>query len=128
MKVLLIEDSQDIVTTLQLCFKIRWPEAQVVFTNLGMKGIEMVNTEAPDIIILDLGLPDIDGKIVLQEIRKFSTIPLVVLSVRNQESDKVSCLEAGANDYITKPFGALDLIARIKATLRIYQQRQDFQK
>ncbi len=125
MKILIVEDSQDIATSLTICFKIRWPEVQLVFANLGAKAIESVKTEKPDFIILDLGLPDMDGREVLAEVRRFSNIPITVLSVRNQDSDKASCLEAGANDYITKPFSALNLMARIKATYETWKHTQN---
>ncbi len=127
MKILIVEDSPDIVTTLQLCFKIRWPEAQLVFTNLGARGIEMVKTEDPDLVILDLGLPDIDGRIVLKEIHQDSNKPIIVLSVRNQESDKASCWAAGATEYITKPFSALNLMDRLKDIYRKWQQEHNSQ-
>jgi len=118
LKILLVEDSQDLVNSLRLCFSIRMPEAQLIDTNLGLQGIEMVKSESPDIIILDLGLPDIDGKEVLKSVRAFSQIPIVIFSVRNQESDKSACFQAGATDYITKPFSALALMQRIKEILK----------
>ncbi len=85
----------------------------------------MVKTEDPDLVILDLGLPDIDGKIVLKEIRQFSDKPIIVLSVRNQESDRASCIAAGVNEYITKPFSALDLLTRIKDTYQKWKQNNN---
>lgn len=118
MKVLVIEDNEAVVNSLRLCFQFRWPDAQLLTSTLGAKGIEMVESEAPDIIILDLGLPDIDGTRVLREVRRFSEIPIIILSVRNEEMEKVSCLESGADDYIPKPFSSLELLARIKAVLR----------
>ena len=118
MKVLLIEDSQEVVTSLQLCFKILMPGVQVISTNLGVDGIEAVKKEAPDVVILDLGLPDMDGKNVLQAIRCFSNIPITILSVRNQDSDREGCFEAGATEYITKPYSAIELVSRIKKMLR----------
>jgi len=118
MKTLIIEDNQDVVHSIRLCFQFRWPDAEIVSSTFGSKGIEMVESESPDIIILDLGLPDMDGTKVLTEIRRFSDIPIIVLSVRNEEIEKVSCLESGADDYICKPFSSLDLLARIKTVLR----------
>ena len=119
MKMLLIEDSQEVIISLQLCFKILMPDAQVISTNLGVDGIEAVKKEAPDVVILDLGLPDMDGKNVLQAIRRFSNTPITILSVRNQDSDREGCFEAGANDYLTKPYSAIELVARIKKMLNI---------
>lgn len=118
MKVLLIEDNPEIVNTLSLTFRLRWPEATLVSTDKGAKGIEMVETESPDIVILDINLPDISGFRVLEDIRLFSDVPVIVLTVREDEVDKVRGLEMGADDYITKPFSPLDLLARVKAVLR----------
>jgi two-component system KDP operon response regulator KdpE len=78
----------------------------------------MVEKESPDIVILDLGLPDVDGFKVLKEIRNFSDIPLIMLTARGEKIDKIRGLELGADDYITKPFGPGELLARIKAVLR----------
>jgi len=118
MKVLMIEDRPEVVKSLELCFKVRWPDCQLVSSPLGAKGIELVEAESPDIIILDLGLPDMDGMDVLKEIRRFSDTPIIILTVRDTETDQVGGLEAGADDYITKPFSPLDLLARMKAVLR----------
>ncbi len=118
MKVLIIEDDMDIVEAISLAFQIRWPEAQVVSTHLGEKGIEMVETEAPDIAILDLGLPDISGFDVLKGVRLFSNVPLIILTVRAEEADIIKGLEWGADDYIVKPFRQLELLARVKSLIR----------
>ena len=77
MKVLLIEDDREIVDAISLAFKIRWPEATLISTRLGQKGVELVESESPDIVILDLGLPDINGFEVLQQIRLFSQVPTI---------------------------------------------------
>ncbi|MBN1643866.1 MAG: response regulator, partial [Dehalococcoidales bacterium] len=108
MKVLVIEDDKEIVDAISLAFQIRWPEAKVISTRLGQKGVEFVETEQPDIVILDLGLPDITGFEVLRQIRRFSTVPTIILTVRTEESDVVKGLEWGADDYITKPFRQLE--------------------
>ncbi len=118
MKVLLIEDDKEIVDAISLAFQIRWPEATLISTRLGQKGVELVETESPDIVILDLGLPDISGFEVLQQIRLFSQVPTIILTVRSEESDVVKGLEWGADDYITKPFRQLELLARVKALIR----------
>ncbi len=118
MKVLIIEDDRDTVEAISLAFQIRWPEAQVVSTNLGEKGIEMVETEAPDIAILDLGLPDISGFEVLKGVRLFSNVPLIILTVRAEEVDIIKGLEWGADDYVVKPFRQLELLARVNALMR----------
>jgi len=118
MKVLLIEDDKEIIDAIALAFKIRWPEATVVSSRLGEKGIELVETESPDIVILDLGLPDISGFDVLREIRRFSGVPTIILTVRADEADVVKGLEWGADDYIVKPFRQLELLARVKSLIR----------
>ena len=113
-KILVIEDNQDIVEVISLVFQLHWPEAQVVSTNWGEKGIKLVRSEAPDAIILDLGLPDISGYEVLRQIRSFSLIPVIVLSARAQKEDMLKALEYEADDYMTKPFRHRELLTRVK--------------
>ena len=121
MKVLLIEDDPDIVESIMMIFQIRWPEASVLTTVHGEKGIELVRDESPDIIILDLGLPDIDGLQVLSRVREFSNIPVIILTVRGDEIYKMRGLELGADDYVVKPFSPGELLARIKAVTRRFE-------
>ena len=118
MKILIIEDDQEIVDAVSLAFQIRWPEANLVSTHLGEKGLEMVESENPDVVILDLGLPDISGFEVLKQIRLFSDVPVLILTVRAEEADIVKGLEWGADDYVVKPFRQLELLSRIKALTR----------
>jgi two-component system, OmpR family, response regulator VicR len=118
MKILIIEDDQQIVEAITLAFQIRWPEAKLVSSQQGEKGIELVENEKPDIVILDLGLPDINGYDVLKQIRLFSDIPILILTARTEESDIVKGLEWGADDYMIKPFRQLELLSRIKALTR----------
>ena len=118
MKVLIIEDNHEIVEVISLAFQIRWPELKLVSTHLGEKGVEMVESENPDIVILDLGLPDISGFDVLKEIRTFSVVPILILTVRGEESDVVKGLEWGADDYMVKPFRQMELLSRIRALTR----------
>ncbi len=118
MKALIIEDDPEVVECVSLALQIRWPEAQLVSTHLGRKGIELVESEDPDVIILDLGLPDISGFEVLREVRFFSHVPIIILTVKEEEADTVRGLEWGADDYIVKPCGQLELLARIKARMR----------
>jgi len=84
----------------------------------GREGLAMAIEEAPDLVLLDLGLPDLDGQAVLDRLRARSQVPVIVVSVRGQEADKVRALDHGANDYVTKPFGIQELLARIRALLR----------
>ena len=118
MKVLLIEDDREIVEFISLAFQVGWPGIKLVATRLGEEGVELVEKESPDIVILDLGLPDIDGFEVLKQIRFFSMVPIMVLTVRVDEIDIVRGLEEGADEYMAKPFGQMELLARIKAVLR----------
>ncbi len=84
----------------------------------GRQGVEMAATGAPDLVLLDLGLPDMDGKQVIAAIREWSQVPILVLSVRDAETEKIAALDAGADDYVTKPFATGELLARVRALLR----------
>ncbi|TET74826.1 MAG: response regulator, partial [Dehalococcoidia bacterium] len=117
-KVLIIEDDQEIVSFVSVAFQMRWPEAQLISSSLGEEGLELVETENPDLVILDLGLPDTSGFEVLRQIRLFSSVPVVILTVRADEADMVKGLEWGADDYVVKPFRQLELLARLKVQLR----------
>ena len=118
MKALIIEDDPNLIKAVCLALKARWPESKVVVMAEGNKGVEAVEGELPDVVLLDLGLPDTDGLDVLKEIRLFSNVPIIVITVRNREIDKLKGLELGADDYLTKPFSYLELVARVNAILR----------
>lgn len=118
MKLLIIEDSTEIVETVAQTINLRWPEASLLSTGSGQAGVELAKKELPDLIVLDLGLPDINGFEVLRQIRRFSDVPVVILTVRGEEIDKIRGLELGADDYITKPFSPGEFLARLKAALR----------
>jgi len=118
MKVVIIEDDPEIVEAVSLCFDLRWPDVEVVSANEGINGLDLIEKESPDIVILDVGLPDIDGFEVCRRIRLFADVPIIMLTVKDQEFDKVKGLELGADDYITKPFSHVELLARVKAVLR----------
>ncbi|MDD4230423.1 MAG: response regulator transcription factor [Dehalococcoidales bacterium] len=118
MKVLLIEDDRAIIETITLSFQVGWPEAEIISTRLGEEGIEFVETQDPDIVILDLGLPDISGYEVLKRIRLFSNIPIMILTQNEEEQSVIKALELGADEYIIKPFRQLELLARIKSIIR----------
>ena len=115
-EILLIEDEKNIcnfiATTLQA------QDYKVSFANSAANGLSLAASGCPDLILLDLGLPDMDGINVIHNIRKWSNIPIIVISARTQEREKVEALDAGADDYITKPFGTPELMARIRTALR----------
>ncbi len=115
---LVIEDDKDIVEAISLAFQIRWPEAHVIYTHLGETGVELVEKELPDVVILDLGLPDISGFDVLKQVRQFSSVPIIILTVRAEEADIVKGLEWGADDYVIKPFRQLELLSRVQVQMR----------
>ena len=118
MRVLVIEDSTELIQTVAMTFELRWPEVELISTSYGQKGVELAKEQLADIIILDLGLPDMDGFEVLRQIRGFSDVPLIILTGRRDELDKIKGLELGADDYIVKPFSVGEFLARVKATLR----------
>jgi two-component system KDP operon response regulator KdpE len=91
---------------------------RVVEAATAAEALEQIAAQRPDVVVLDLGLPDRDGVEVIREVREWSSVPIVVLSVRDRESDKVAALEAGADDYLTKPFGVGELMARLRVALR----------
>ncbi len=117
-KVLLIEDSEEIVKAVSLSFKLRWAEATFLTTDQGGDGIELVKSESPDIVLLDINLPDMSGFDVLESIRLFSDVPVIILTVRREQIDELTGLEMGADDYIVKPFAPTNLLTRVRAVLR----------
>lgn len=114
--ILLVDDEPKIARFVKTTLSLAGHE--IVVAETGTESLEMVDTHLPDLIILDLGLPDMDGFEVLRRLREYSTIPIVVLTARDDERDKVRGLELGADDYLTKPFAARELEARIAAVLR----------
>ena len=116
--VLIIEDDPIMVETVAICFYVCWPEATVVSVATGEEGLGVVDNQPPDIIILDLGLPGIGGHQTLKKLRGFSETPVIVLTATDNEMDRIRGLELGADDYITKPFSHIVLMARVKAVLR----------
>ncbi len=115
-RVLLIEDEAQIRRFLRISLEAHGFEVREA--RLGTDGVALAAAEPTDLVILDLGLPDIDGREVITRLREWSTVPIIVLSVRSDEEQKVMALDAGANDYVTKPFGISELMARIRAALR----------
>ncbi len=114
--VLVVEDEEAIVRFLRATLESKG--FRMKHSGTARDGLQQVRSQGPDIVLLDLGLPDGDGLNVTREIRAESAVPVIVISARGQESDKVSALDAGADDYLTKPFGVDELLARIRVALR----------
>jgi two-component system KDP operon response regulator KdpE len=115
-KVLVIDDDPSLLRVLKL--GLQAGGHQVVTAVNGEQGISQVALTAPDVVVLDLGLPDLDGQAVCRRIRQWSEVPIIILSASGTENRKVSALDGGADDYVTKPFGMAELEARIRAALR----------
>ncbi len=116
MKVLVVDDEPQIRRALRTSLEAHGYEVATVGT--GDEGVVAAAGARPELILLDLGLPDMDGTEVIRRIRAFSEVPIIVLSVRESQADKVAALDAGADDYVTKPFGIEELLARSRAALR----------
>jgi two-component system KDP operon response regulator KdpE len=114
--VLIVED--DLVTRHFLARTLERCGYKIVETANGEDGLRQASSIIPDVILLDLGLPDIEGIHVIRRIREWSNVPVIILSLRGQEKDKVEALDAGADDYLTKPFGISELLARLRVALR----------
>ncbi len=117
-RVLIIEDDPQIVESVSLAFESDWTEAELISARMGEEGIEIVESKRIDVVILDLSLPDIDGFDVLERIRLFSSIPVIVVTVRDEEADITRGFRLGADDYVTKPFKKKELLARLQVQLR----------
>ncbi|HKJ76052.1 MAG TPA: response regulator [Gammaproteobacteria bacterium] len=115
-RVLIIEDEAQIRKFLRISLEAHG--YTVAEARTGDQGIELAGREPPDLVVLDLGLPDMEGVKVIRRLREWSAVPIIVLSVRAEEREKVQCLDAGADDYMTKPFGIAELMARLRALLR----------
>ena len=118
MRILVVDDEPDVVESVRLGFTLQWREVDVLGASDGETALDAVEQERPDIVLLDIGLPGLDGFEVLRRIREFSDVPVVMLTARDDAMDKVKGLELGADDYVTKPFNHLELMARVKAVLR----------
>jgi two-component system KDP operon response regulator KdpE len=115
-RVLVIDDEAQIRRFLDI--GLRAEGYHVLLAATGQEGLALAATQSPDVVVLDIGLPDLEGHDVLREIRQWSQVPVLMLSVRDAEAEKVRALDAGANDYVTKPFGIQELMARLRVLLR----------
>lgn len=116
MKILVVDDEKEIRTLLRVALEAS--KYVVVEASSGQEGIDSCAVHSPDLVILDLMLPDMDGIAVLERVRAFSDVPVIVLSVRDRDETKIAALDAGADDYLTKPFSVGELLARIRAASR----------
>ena len=114
--ILLVEDDPQMQKFVRIALESH--DYRVVLASTGDEAIRQATTYAPDAVLLDLGLPDMDGLVVAQRLREWSTVPILVISARGQEDVKVRALDGGADDYLTKPFGASELMARLRVALR----------
>ncbi len=122
-KILIVEDEENIRKFVTALFEAN--DYRVLTAKTGEAGLLMFTSHLPDLVILDLGLPDLDGTEFLKAIRKDFLTPVIVLSARSDESDKVEALDMGANDYVTKPFGSAELLARVRSILRTNRHSAD---
>ena len=113
---LVVEDDQQIRKF--ICFSLKSQEYECVEASTGREAMEVIATKNLSSVILDLGLPDMDGVDIIRQVREFSDLPIIVVSARDQENDKVEALDAGADDYLTKPFSIKELLARIRVVFR----------
>ena len=117
-KILVIDDEPDMARAVRLALQLQEPGWEVVEAHGGEEGLLLADAEQPDLILLDISMPDLSGFEVLKQIRLFSDVPVIILTVRDDELDKVQGLELGADDYVVKPFSPLELMARIHSVLR----------
>lgn len=118
-RVLIVEDDKNIGTFIQTILEAN--NYEVMLATSGRDAYSLITSRCPDIVLLDLGLPDMDGMDILKEIRAWSSMPIIVVSARTHETDKVEALDMGADDYISKPFGTSELLARIRASIRRFR-------
>lgn len=121
-RILLVEDEKRIAG--YICRILNANGYETIVAKTGSEGLSLLMSYCPELVILDLGLPDIDGMEFLKTSREWSTVPIIVVSARTHERDKVAALDGGADDYITKPFGSSELLARIRTAMRHAQSRQ----
>lgn len=114
--ILIIEDEKNILTFVSKVLKSQ--NYKVLTAESGKEGLQLISSLCPDVVLLDLGLPDMDGQDIIKEVRTWSSCPIIVISARTTESEKVKALDLGADDYITKPFGTSELLARIRTSIR----------
>ncbi len=125
MKILHIEDDPGIQVTVELLLKVVMPEADLYTAGSGVEGIDVVRYSEPDIILLDLGLPDITGYEVISQVREFSLVPIIVTTARREEEVKATCLQLGADDFIAKPFNHREIVKSLNNVFMNHPHRTD---
>ena len=118
--IIIIEDEKNICNFIETVLSPQGYQVTSAYT--GTDGLKLIESLKPDVVLLDLGLPDMDGLELIQEVRSTSTLPIIVISARTLERSKVAALDLGADDYLTKPFGTAELLARIRTALRHSQR------
>jgi two-component system KDP operon response regulator KdpE len=121
MKILTVDDEPDVIKVITMSFNLQQPDWQVLSARDGETALELVDRERPDLVLLDVAMPEMDGFQVLKEIRRFTDVPVIMLTAKDDEMSKVMGLERGADDYVTKPFSHLELLARVRTVLRRVQ-------
>ena len=120
---LIVEDDKQIRSFIN--FSLKANEYRSIQCTTGKEAMNLIVTQNPDVIILDLGLPDMDGLDIIRQVRTFSEVPIIVVSARDQDSEKIEALDAGADDYLTKPFSINELLARLRVILRHSKKEDD---
>ena len=115
-KVLVVEDEKSISSFIRAILNANGYD--VIVAHSGSEAFSMISSHCPDLVVLDLGLPDMDGMTIIESVRQWTQLPILVVSARTHERDKVEALDRGADDYITKPFGAAELLARVRVAIR----------
>ncbi len=118
MKILVVDDAPEVLEAVTVSFNLQWRETEVLGASDGESALRMVERDHPDLVLLDISMPGMDGYETLRQLREFSDVPVIMLTARDGILDKVKGLELGADDYVTKPFDHLELLARVKAVLR----------
>jgi len=117
-KVLVVDDEVDLVDAIAVALRFQWDDATVISAHRGDRGVELFYEHEPDLVLLDVNLPGLNGFDVLREIRRVSDVPILMLTARTRDTDVVRSLELGADDHIAKPFSHIELLARVRAVLR----------
>jgi len=117
-RILVVDDEPDVAEVIELTFSLQWPGSEVIAAADGESALKLFQARSPDVVVLDVGLPGLSGFEVCRRLRAISDVPILMLTVRGEEKERLKGLELGADDYIVKPFSPLELVARTRAVLR----------